>query len=452
MRPSLIALLAGLPCVVAAAACGPAGSHGTSSSGGSASTTTTTTTVGVVTVGVGGAGGTGGLVGVGGDGGQPSSTYPAPFPAPPQVANLGGPVLKAPHVVPVFFSNDDAMTAAQITDFLGQVGATPYWTAVTSEYGVGPLTADAAVMLTEAAPDTLDDATIQTWLAGKLNGDDPAFPPADDNAIYAMLYPAGTTITAGFGGGGVDTSCVTFGGYHDEITLDPSHGLLDVAYIVVPTCGGFDGFSGIDALTAAESHELVEACTDPYPVTAPAYAEPDQDHLFWLAANGAAGEVGDMCAGDLSSFTQFPGLDYTVQRTWSNAAALTGQEPCVPPLPGEIYFNAAPEMNDMVSFDIGGQTIGVVGIKVPVGGTRKVYLDLWSDAATPGPWSVSVQEAMGSNNLGLVVGDEFGQNGQKVHLTITAQTAGQSVFIVTSTPTGGLSGRPLNWVGFVNNE
>jgi hypothetical protein len=449
MRPSLPALLAGLASAVAvASACGSAANPGSSSTGGSASTTTgSTTSTSVVTVGVGG---TGGGAGVGGDGGQVSSVYPAPFPAPPQVVDLGGPVLAAPHVVPVFFSDDDPATEAQIVDFLSKVGATQYWAAITTEYGVGALTGDAAVMLTETAPTTIDDSAIQTWLAGKLDNDDPAWPAADDNVIYAIHYPETSTITFGFGQGQVDTSCVDFGGYHSDITLDPAHANLPVAYAVIPSCGGFDGFSGIDAITAAESHELLEATTDPYVSTTPAYAEPDEAHFYWLTANGNAGELGDMCAQNLASFTQFPELGYVVQRTWSNAAALAGQDPCVPPLSGEVYFNSVPEMSDMVSFSVEGTTIDVLGIKVPVGKPREIDLDLYSNAATPGPWSVSVRE-LGSQNLLLEVGDELGENGQKVHLTITPQAPGQSIFIVSSSPEWALSGQTNNWVGFVNN-
>jgi hypothetical protein len=448
MRPSLLALLAVLSCAVTvASACGSAALHDSSSSGGSTSTTTTTT-VGVVTVGVGGTGGVGsvGGTGVGGDGGQVSNVYPAPFPAPPQVADLGGPVLTAPHVVPVFFADDDAMNEAQIIDFLGKVGATSYWSAVTSEYGVGPLTADVAVVLVETAPATIDDNGVETWLADKLDSGDPAFPPPDDNAIYAIHYPATTTITLDAGQGEVDTSCVNFGGYHSNITL--TEGNASVAYAVIPTCPNFDGFSGIDAITAAESHELVEASTDPFPAVTPAYAEVDQAHFYWIASTGGVGEVGDMCAENLASFTKFPELAYVVQRTWSNAAARAGQDPCVPPLAGEVYFNSVPEMSDMVDYTFDGLPVSVVGVKVPVGTAREIDLDLFSGAATPGAWSVSVQE-MGSHNLQFQLGDPYGQNGQKVHLTITPLGAGPSVFTVSSLPTW--SAEPTTWVGFVNN-
>jgi hypothetical protein len=445
MRSSLLTVLSGLSCAAAVApACGGgAVAPAAASTGGS--TATSTTTIGVVTTGFGGIGGAGG----GGDGGHPSDVYPAPHPAPPQVVSFGGPVLATPHVVPVFFSDADPTIVSQVTDFLGKVGATSYWAACTQEYGVGPLKGDAAVMLPEAAPASIDDSAIQLWLAAALDADDPTFPAADDQAIYAIHYPPSTTITADFGGR-VEQGCVDFGGYHSNITLDPPHGDIGVTYIVMPSCGDFDGFSGIDAITSAESHELVETVTDPYVTTMPAYVEPDEPHLYWLAENGGSGEVGDMCEENLASFTKFPELDYVVQRTWSNASALAGHDPCVPPLPGEVYFNSAPELNDEVAYTLGGATMGVHGIAVPVGHTRTLDLDLFSDGPTPGPWSVSAQE-LGSQNLLLDVGAGLGQNGQKVHLHITAQSPGQAIFVVSSSPTWSASAPSSTWVGIVNN-
>ena len=89
-------------------------------------------------------------------------------------------------------------------------------------------------MADPAAPsNTIDDSVIQTWLAGVLNGDDPAWPAADENTVYALFFPLGATITSGG-----EKSCEAFGGYHDNITLDANHGTLNVAYAVVPRCGG----------------------------------------------------------------------------------------------------------------------------------------------------------------------------------------------------------------------
>src|SRR5262249_40312397 len=127
------------------------------------------------------------------DNGMPSDMYPAPHPPPPQVAFLKGPVLASPKFVPVFFSNDDPMFVMQLSDFVTQVGGSAYWTAAVSEYGVGPGMATKPIMLTEAAPDTIDDTGIQTWLTGKLNGNDPAWPANDANTVYVLHYPGNTT-------------------------------------------------------------------------------------------------------------------------------------------------------------------------------------------------------------------------------------------------------------------
>jgi hypothetical protein len=440
--------LLALAAVTLAAACGGSGNSSTSTLGETGGGGAQATSSSVATTGGGGAGGAGGAGGgTGGVGGEPSDVYPAPHPAAPQIQNLGGPILAQPHVVPIFFPGDDPLLAGEIVDFLGKVGSTAYWAAITTEYGVGALTMDPVVQLTEAAPAATDLDGIDAWLAGKLNGDDPALPAPAGDVIYAIHYPASTVITANFGGAPAK-ACTSFGGYHYNTTLDAAHGQREVAYLVMPRCDGFDGLSGIDAATAAESHELVEAVTDPFVNTHPAFAYPDDDDLSWYDALGA-GEVGDMCASNLDSFTIFPELPYTVQRSWSNAAAQAGHEPCVPPLEGEVYFNSVPVLGDHVKYEIQGQTFMVRGVKVPVGSSRTIDLDLFSDGAYA-PWGVVVQEAR-TANLDLELGYAYGQNGQKLHLTITALSPGQSSFIVYSYPNAGPTTQPNVWVGFVNN-
>src|SRR6185436_19204247 len=102
---------------------------GTTGSGGAtaASSTVATTTTAAST----------GSGGSGPDIGQPSDKYPAPFPSPPQVVWYGGPVLKAPKIVPIFFSNYDTTLASSIEDFVSKLGPSQYWTATTQEYTVG---------------------------------------------------------------------------------------------------------------------------------------------------------------------------------------------------------------------------------------------------------------------------------------------------------------------------
>jgi hypothetical protein len=360
-----------------------------------------------------------------------------------------GPVLAMPKIVPVFFSNDDMAVVGQLVTFLGAVGATKYWNATTSEYGVGPATATPAVMLTEAAPATIDDNGIQTWLAGKLNGNDPAWPAADSNTVYALHYPSTTTISQQ-SPMGVAYSCQTFGGYHNSITLDAMHNAQNTAYAVIPRCANFDGLHGVDAVTAAESHELIEAVTDPYPMVDPAYAQPDQNHIYWLFALGG-GETGDMCAQFPGVFTKFTELPNEVQRTWSNASAAASHDPCVPELAGEVYFNSAPVLKDnIVIAGIGSMK----GVHIPLGTSKVVELDLFSEADTGGPWDVEVKDFF--SLLGQPAGLTFsldrtsGQNGEKLHVTIDAVKKNQygvGIFLVISS----LGQRQNWWLGLVGN-
>ena len=113
-----------------------------------------------------------------------------------KVVNLGGPVLKSPSIVPVFFAGDEASMVNKIKDFDAKIGATAYWEATTKEYGVGPATGLPMIEIATAAPTTTTDDQIQAFLADKLTND-PTFPPPDGQTLYSVFYPSGTTITLG---------------------------------------------------------------------------------------------------------------------------------------------------------------------------------------------------------------------------------------------------------------
>jgi hypothetical protein len=382
--------------------------------------------------------------------GTPSTMYPAPHAAPPHVITYGGPVLASPKIVPVFFSNDDPTFVAQLQDFVSKVGATNYWITAVGEYGVGAATGEAPINLTETAPTTIDDTAIQTWLQGKLNGDDPAWPAADANTVYVLHYPAGVTVTLQGEG-----SCTDFGGYHSNTTLDANHGGINVAYAVVPRCTSFGELMGIDAVTGAESHELIEASTDPYPESnTPAYATIDDAHIYWERLLGG-GEVGDMCAQFPQAFTKFPELAYTVQRTWSNKAAAAGHDPCVPTFTGEgAYYNATPDLTDTITMNYMGETVDVKGVEIPLGASKTIDLDLFSDGPTSGPFTVEALDFASLFNpnakpdLTLSLDASEGLNGQKLHLTITVDVAGKrgtETFLLISK----LNGNENWWIGIV---
>ena len=382
------------------------------------------------------------------DNGMPSDKYPAAHPAPPKVTWLGGAVLKNPRLVPVYFADDDASITAAVTDFASKLGASDYWKQTTEEYGVGPATSDAPIQLMETATQNLDDTAIQAWLAGKLNMNDPAFGTPDENTLYVLVYPQTTTIAMQGA-----SSCKDFGGYHSNITLDAAHNTLNVAYAVIPSCGNFDGFTAVDAVTATTSHEIIEAATDPYPMTMPAYGQVDNNHIYWMFALGG-GETGDMCAQFKDAFGKLPELPYVVQRSWSNKAASAGHDPCVPSPVGQAYFNSVPVLPDQLTLGGGGQTLKVKGVKIPVGEQRTIDVDLYSDAPTSGPWTVEALDISaiqgGSPSLDFSWDRTTGVNGEKLHLTITPLKANQykaEIFFVRSV----LDGQEALWVGIVGN-
>jgi hypothetical protein len=356
---------------------------------------------------------------------------------PPQVVTGGGPVLIAPDIYPVFFSNDDAATVASLADFTMNVGGTPYWTATTSEYGVGAATGHAAIKLAEAAPAKLDDSAIGPWLAARFAGNF-GFPTPSANTLMVLYYPTSTTIT--FQG---QQSCQVFGGYHKSAQV-AGH---QVAYAVVPRCGN------LDMTTGSASHEMVEAATDPDPLVDPAYVQVDEGNFVWQLVLGG-GEAGDLCAQFAGVFTKFPPFNYTVQRTWSNKAALAGHDPCVPQPAGEVYFNAAPVLPDIAALNVQGQTAMVKSVKIPVGGTMTIPVQLFSDGPT-GPWTVTATDlgqAVGATSalLNLTLSPTSGKNGDVLQLTIKVLAAGQGniePFFLKSAN----GNQHADWIGTVSN-
>lgn len=354
------------------------------------------------------------------DTGTPDSgvPYPAPHPPPPQVISYGGGVAKTGKVVPVFWSNDSHQS--NLETFLKALSPSTFWTATTKEYGVGDTTLGSSVVITDAAPSSIDDSDIQAWLAAHADGSDMAWPKADPNTVFVLYYPAGTTIT----GTGVGQSCQDFSGYHAEARLADNTAF---SYAVVPVCGG-----GLDSLTMTTSHELVEWATDPLPFSNTAYESLDTAHAYW---GPAGGEVADACEFGQSNYGRLVG-NFAVQRSWSNAAIKAGHNWCVP-APAEVFFAAAPDVNkDPVKWTDGFGIVRLTrGVKVPVGMSKTIDVYLYSDAPKA-PWNVTATTGYGSaGSLSFSFDKSTGQNGDVLHLTITslkATSSGSVRFYVTS--------------------
>ena len=348
---------------------------------------------------------------------------PVPTKDQPQVEKGPGTQLVTPKIVPIFFTGDDAIQA-QTEQFLMQLASSPYWHTTTSEYGVGALTIAQTIVETSTPPTT--DAALQTLIAQRLSGASPAWGTLDPQAIYAVFLPSGVVLDTGFG-----KSCQAFGAYHDEVT---QQGAPNAVYALMPRC------SGLDELTVATSHELVEAATDPHPETMTAWGDHmDGDHLVWEFTPGA--ELGDMCEYVHAAPQRLVG-SFLVQRTWSNKSIARGHDPCVPVMTTP-YVVAIPQLADDLSLSDGmGGTIMTKGVAIPVGMSKTIEVDLFSDAPAD-PFQVKAIDASTlqgqTGELTLSLDHDMGSPGDKLMLTITRNKAGVggSEFVLSSRVNGG---------------
>ena len=157
-----------------------------------------------------------------------------------------------------------------------------------------------------------------------------------------------------------------------------------------------------------------------------------------------------MCAQSMSSYTKFPGdIDFGVARSWSNKSALEGHNPCVPLIPGEVYFNASPVLEDDVNLGMG---LFSKGVQIAEGESKTIDVKLFSDGPTP-PFDVYPEDVtyflQAGGSLGLSFDEYAGQNGQTLHLTISVDQAsdyGIEFFMLRAT-----QGNQENfWVGMVS--
>ena len=401
---------------------------------------------------------------------EAAASYPAPHAAPPQVINAGGPVLTAPKLVTVTFASDPL--GSSLNEFAMKLGAAKaYWSGATAEYGVGPIASVVSYVATDSLPVMLDDTDIQAWLQAKLEGvaldggaggdaasdgggGGPPLPANDANTVYMIYYPPSTTVT--FQG---SASCQQFDGYHSDFQLpDGSF----VTYGVVAECPPMGpGLPEIDAVSATASHEYIEAATDPLPQDKPAWSTVDADHIAWQYVGGG-GEIGDMCAAYPTAFYTPTDLPYLVQRVWSNKEAAASHDPCEPD-GAEPYFNAVPVLNDTLTIENPMESpFTTKGVKIPVGKTATVELDLFSDGPTSAPIEVSALDIASGffgmpQELSFTFDKTKGVNGDKIHMTIKVLAAGtgnvEPFWIQTQIgPSSGSMSQPTSiWVGLVGD-
>lgn len=355
-----------------------------------------------------------------------SDVYPAPHHAIPSMPYNGGAVLKNAKLVTVTYVGESQRD--QLRAFDDAIVQGDWWAAVTEGYAINKGTSGGYVELDDdVSGKTLDDdADIKPYLlekvlAGKL-------PAPDADTLYAIYFPSATTITLQ----GL-TSCQGYGAYHNSVGLSVDGGTVEAAYAVIPDCGG--------GRTVSASHEFIEAATDAHPNSGwSGFNYP------WFGAAG--GEVGDACEFKASVLDQMTGMPVT--RSWVNAAAAAGKDPCQPSATGFVYFNVAVDTNEtgIVTPRTGGayKTEGVV--TVARGKSKTVPLQVYSQAPLPHDLTLSVGaqgRGRGANpsmlnpiasGITATLSSTTGRNGTHPTLTITADptaAVADHLFVVRAT-------------------
>jgi hypothetical protein len=246
------------------------------------------------------------------DAGSDATARPTPPPL-PSIPNHGGPIVAKPEIVTITWQGDPI--ADQIEAFDDWMVASDFWKTMMAEWGVGPGTHVKSFRIPTAAPATLSDAQIQQAIRDAITAG--SIPAPSANRIYTVYPPPGTVVT-NFGSAG----CQDFQAYHYAFDV----GGVNAIYAVAPRCANTQSMSAIDHVTWGQSHEIMEAASDPIPFN-PAWVITEQ-----TPANPELGENADLCTGHP---TKIDG--HMVTRNWSNVAAAKGERPCVPAPPGPMF-------------------------------------------------------------------------------------------------------------------
>jgi hypothetical protein len=380
----------------------------------------------------------------------------------PQAVSHGGPVLSSPRVVPIFFTGDPFQS--DVERFLSALSRSSYWRATTNEYGVGKLSIASSIVVDAATlPPTSNFTDMSPWLEAHLDSADPAWPAPSDRDLYVVFYPEAIVATAAS-----SPSC-TGSTYHFEgLTSAGTPSGADAgrgapfAYAVVSECPDAAGGT-LDDITWNLSYELIEGSTDPLVLTDRAFRWVEAGQLAWsmftdtgVGFHGTA-EVTHLCgleAGPSAVSMRLDG-EFLVPRSWSNAAAIEQQDPCVPATT-DSYFGAAPDLTQTVSMQLSDGQYDTNGVRVPLHASRTVDVRLFSTKARP-DFRVFAEEIPltegDSPTLKFAWDRQTGNDHEFLHLTITRIANGPlgGTQIRVAAGEKGNASWTHGWMGFIAN-
>ncbi len=318
----------------------------------------------------------------------------SPFPA---LTFHKGLVLSSVKLVTITFANYEyASDVEALGDFL--VGS-DWMTAAGKDYGVGFGTHLAKVRLDEPAPTTISDVQLQKkivdWIAAGT------VPPPEANAnqvLYLVYFPSTTTVLDEAS----DPLCTgPLDGYHSTVKANHDGTKYTIPYGVIAHCPQETSTNA--QVTVLASHEFIEACTDPTvtPTSGTGWFLDTPDTDSWPTNL----EDADLCERD---HLRLGGFELT--RAFSNSAAAQGISPCVPAVPGEIYFNVTADPTTK--------------LQLAPGATAQVTLTGWSTGPR-NAWDLST-EIVGQFELQASLSASKIKNATTVTLTLTVPQSAMS--------------------------
>jgi hypothetical protein len=364
----------------------------------------------------------------------------------PQVVKGGTvPVIASPTIVPVYFSGDSLqprLDAAMQT----VPGSAGFMTL--AEYGVTSATVGTSIVVNETPASATTSVQVQSWITGKLDGTHPEFGPVDAptlaSKVFVIYYPAATmfpSICGGFDAG--------------QVVL-PSGAVTNI--VVVAECGIPPGDDVADHVMSSAVWGLIAQIAGPDQTvqTSPSdFRLFDQAHLAnshletinvqlvagCKLARGTPVSFQPLTFVPLDAGLPEAGAGWDRIGVWSNSAAAAYHDPCVPHVSGP-YFVSVPVASDQVTVTVYqgpmSQPVAATttGVLVQAGGKKTVNVELLSDGPTSGPWTVST-ELLDTSGFTFGFDRTTGQNGDVVHLTVTAPgTPQQGTVAIYSTLEG----------------
>jgi hypothetical protein len=241
-------------------------------------------------------------------------------PAWPHIPNGETPPPSVVSIVTITTAGDPV--ADELASFGADLVASTWWSVLAQMYALDPAPtaihwSGPAIPPSDAGA-SLSQQDLETYIRSVIN--DPSVatpsPPASAQPIYMLYVPQGVILGTDMG---ANTACRFLRGYH----FSGASGSGAFSYGVAQRCeGGITlgpGPSPTEMLTIAGSHEIAEIATDPFLT---GYRIAADSVGPWLSSGG---EVGDLCV----SAWHLEGR-WNYQRFWSNAAAASGGDPCVP--------------------------------------------------------------------------------------------------------------------------